>query len=79
MSYKLEIIFDNERPRYTQERLAFLQQEFAGLQEIAHSTLYVIVGCERDDLLSEREKTILSRWMEQKVILRFRCKQLHRS
>lgn len=74
--WKLEMIFDNERPAYVADRLDFVRRAFPHVQEITHSTCYVIAGCQRTTPLSEDEKALLSSWIEQKVIQRFRCKRL---
>ena len=74
--WKLEMVVDNERPSYVAKRRDFLRRDFPSLQEITHSTLFVIFGCERPAPLSDEEKALLDSYLAQRVIHRFRCKRM---
>lgn len=72
MLYDLEIVALSERVNQT---LDFLRQDFSTLQFSTKSRMFVIFWGTLPQPLTDDEKALLMNYVEQKIIVNWRCKQ----
>ncbi len=71
MLYTLEIVVDFER---LQRKIDVLQEQFPDLAILAKTQFYAILGCPERLPLNDLEKAWLEKQIENKIMLRYRCK-----